>query len=66
MDRALDLSFNRIAKIAGLDNLQALETLYLASNKIKCIENIQDLPELRVLEVGANEITVTIVERLTV
>jgi Leucine-rich repeat (LRR) protein len=35
-----------------------LETLFLASNKISKIEGLEKLPELRVLELGANEIPV--------
>lgn len=56
----MDLSFNRIRVVEGLGQLIHLETLYLASNKIQELPSAEmgKLVELRVLEVGANELSV--------
>lgn len=56
--RSLDLSFNCISEIEGLEHTNALETLYMANNKIKKINELHCLAELKVLELGANEIIV--------
>ena len=50
----LDLSFNLIEKIEGLDNLVLLEDLSLFSNHIKKLEGLDKLENLNVLSVGAN------------
>lgn len=54
----LDLSFNRIRKIQGLESLVKLRKLFLVSNKIEKIENISHLKELEMLELGDNKIRV--------
>lgn len=54
----LDLSFNRIREIDGLDNLVNLEKLYLSSNRITKIENVNHLINLKMLELGDNKIKV--------
>ena len=48
----LDLSFNSISKLEGLDKLTRLTDLSLFSNKLERIENIQTLEELVVLSLG--------------
>lgn len=45
-DSVLDLSFNRIKKIEGLDSLTKLELLNLTDNKISAIENMDSLQKL--------------------
>lgn len=57
--RILDLSFNRITKIEGLDNLLNLKKLFLSSNKISKIENLNHLVNLKLLELGDNKIRVS-------
>lgn len=55
--RILDLSFNNIRELPKeLGNLNVLEELYVANNKIKCIENVAGLKSLRKLDLGANRI----------
>jgi len=54
----LDLSFNRIREIDGLDSLVNLEKLYLSSNRITKIENVNHLINLKMLELGDNKIKV--------
>lgn len=56
--RILDLSFNRIKEITGLNNLLKLRKLYLSSNKINEIKNVNHLPKLESLELGDNRIRV--------
>ena len=56
--RVLDLCFNRIRKVEGLENLTNLKKLYLVQNKLTAIENIGHLTELRMLELGSNRIRV--------
>lgn len=48
----LDLSFNNISKLEGLDKLVKLTDLSLFSNKLEKVENIQTLTELVVLSLG--------------
>jgi len=50
----LDLSFNNIKKIEGLETLTKLSDLSLFENKIQVIENLETLPELNVLSIGKN------------
>ena len=52
----LDLSFNLIEKIEGLDKLSVLEDLSLFSNRISKLENLDYLTNLNVLSVGNNEL----------
>ena len=48
----LDLSFNSITKMEGLEKLVKLTDLSLFSNKLEKIENIQTLKQLVVLSFG--------------
>lgn len=57
--RALDLSFNRISAIEGIDALVSLQKLYLCANKISVIEGISNLTNLTMLELGDNKIRVS-------
>lgn len=53
----LDLSYNQIKKIAGLDSLApTLKELYLVENKIKIIQGLDALVNLELLELGGNRI----------
>ena len=52
----LDLSFNLIEKIEGLETLYQLEDLSLFSNRITKLENLDALINLNLLSVGENEI----------
>lgn len=58
--RILDLSFNRITKIEGLNNLLNLKKLFLCSNKISKIEHVNHLTNLTLLELGDNKIRVSL------
>ena len=51
----LDLSFNNIEVIEGLNSLVNLKDLSLAHNHIKMLENMEGLP-LQVLSIGHNQI----------
>ncbi|VDQ14436.1 unnamed protein product [Trichobilharzia regenti] len=53
----LDLSFNNIEKIEGLQNLVNLEDLTLYNNRITSLENMESLKKLQVFSVGNNNIT---------
>ena len=53
----LDLSFNLIDKIEGLDKLTKLTDLSLFSNEITVLSGLENLPELNILSVGHNKIT---------
>lgn len=57
--RILDLSFNRIKELEGLDNLKNLKKLFLSSNKIQKIQNVNHLQNLNLLELGDNKIRVS-------
>jgi protein phosphatase 1 regulatory subunit 7 len=53
----LDLSYNQIRKIQGLESLgSTLKELYLVENKIKVIEGLDTLVNLELLELGGNRI----------
>lgn len=53
----LDLSYNQIRKICGLESLgSTLKELYLVENKIKVIEGLDSLVNLELLELGGNRI----------
>lgn len=60
VDRMLDLAFNRITEIKGLDTLVNLEKLFLSSNKISKVENLENLKSLELLELGDNKIRVSL------
>lgn len=50
----LDLSFNNIEEIEGLDSLVKLEDFSLYNNRISVIENMDTLLNLHVLSIGNN------------
>ena len=50
----LDLSYNAILKIEGINSIENLRELYLSSNRIKIIENLPK--NLNILDVGNNKI----------
>ncbi|KAK7197869.1 protein phosphatase type 1 regulator-like protein [Novymonas esmeraldas] len=53
----LDLSYNQLRKIAGLESLgPTLKELYLVENKIKVIEGLDTFVNLELLELGGNRI----------
>ena len=54
--RILDVSFNRLRDIKGLDQLHKLQKLFLCANKISRIENVGHLKNLTLLELGDNKI----------
>jgi len=55
--RKLDLSYNQIRVIRGLDDLGGtLEELYLVENQIKKVEGLSKLTNLKLLELGGNQI----------
>ncbi len=56
--RWLDLSYNQIRVIQGLEECRQLKRLFLQNNKITKIENLQHFPDLEMLELGANRIRV--------
>ena len=53
----VDLSFNNIEMIEGLDKLTKLQDLTLYNNRISRIENMDMLTELHVLSLGNNNLT---------
>lgn len=52
----LDLSFNNIEVIEGLDKLTKLEDLTLYNNRISILENLDNLKDLHVLSIGNNSL----------
>lgn len=56
--RILDISFNVLRHIEGLDRLTQLKKLFLVNNKISKIENLSKLQMLQMLELGSNRIRV--------
>lgn len=52
----VDLSFNNIEVIEGLDKLVNLEDLTLHNNRIQKLEGMDALKKLHVFSVGNNEI----------
>lgn len=55
---SLDLSFNDIKHIKNISTLVHLKDLYFIQNRIQTIEGLEELKELRNLELGANKIRV--------
>lgn len=55
----LDLSFNNIERISGLDKLVCLRDLSLAHNRIKTVSNLDSLSQLQVLSLANNLIEET-------
>lgn len=56
--RILDISFNLLRNIEGIDKLTRLKKLFLVNNKISKIENVNNLHQLQLLELGSNRIRV--------
>ena len=56
--RILDISFNLLRNIEGVDKLTQLKKLFLVNNKISKIENLSSLRQLQMLELGSNRIRV--------
>ena len=52
----LDISFNRLRVIEGLEKLTKLKRLFLVSNKITKIDNLGHLKDLELLELGDNRL----------
>ena len=52
----LDLSFNLIEKIEGLENCTKITDLSLFSNHITQLSGLENLKELNVLSVGSNKL----------
>ena len=52
----LDLSFNNITRIEGLDALTELTDLSLYNNRITVIENMDSLKKLNVFSIGNNQV----------
>lgn len=55
------MSFNLIKTIENLGCLVRVTKLFLVSNKISKIEGLQNLPQLEMLELGANKIRVSVI-----
>lgn len=56
--RQLDVSFNILRKIEGLEQLTQMKKLFLLHNKISSIGNLEHLSCLEMLELGSNRIRV--------
>ena len=54
--RDLDLSYNQIIEIKGLENLKALRSLDLSLNQIREISGLENLRKLGTLELYHNQI----------
>ena len=52
----MDLSFNRIKEIKGLETLTSIRKLYLSANRLRKMENLETLTTLEILDVGDNKI----------
>ena len=52
----LDLSFNNITQIEGLDGLIKLTDLTLFNNRISKLKNMDDLVNLQVISIGNNNL----------
>jgi Leucine-rich repeat (LRR) protein len=52
----LDLSFNNITRLEGLDSLTELTDLSLYNNRITVIENMDSLKKLNVFSIGNNQV----------
>ncbi|KAK9807493.1 hypothetical protein WJX72_000775 [[Myrmecia] bisecta] len=55
----LELSYNEIRSLAPLTDLSTahIQELYVASNKVTCIEGISQLTSLTLLELGSNRVS---------
>ena len=54
----MDLSYNQISEIKGLDNLKNLKFLDLRNNKITAIKQLNILKQLQHLYLGFNRISI--------
>lgn len=54
----LDLSFNHISQVQGLESLLSLSKLFLIQNKLTKMEGFSSLTQLTMLELGSNRIKV--------
>ena len=52
----VDLSFNNIEVIEGLDRLTKLEDLTLYNNRITRLENMDSLTKLHIFSIGNNQL----------
>lgn len=52
----LDLSFNNITRIEGLESLTELTDLSLYNNRISVLENMDSLKKLNVFSIGNNQV----------
>jgi protein phosphatase 1 regulatory subunit 7 len=57
----LDLSFNKIKHIRGVNKLKELKELYFVQNRIQKIDGLHGLDKLRILELAANRIRVSMI-----
>lgn len=60
----LDISYNKIRALEGLETLTALTRIYCASNKVGKIEGLATLASLQRLDLGNNRIRVSQVHEL--
>lgn len=51
----LDLSFNQISEIQGLEQLTKLQDLSLFNNQIACLQGLDTLQNLNVLSIGERQ-----------
>lgn len=58
INRQLDVSFNILRKVEGLEQLTQLKKLFLLHNKISSIANLDHFVGLEMLELGSNRIRV--------
>ena len=56
--RQLDMSFNLLRKVEGLEQLIQVKKLFLLHNKISSIANLDHFTSLEMLELGSNRIRV--------
>lgn len=56
--RQLDVSFNLLRKMEGLECLSKIKKLFLLHNKIASIASLDQLTSLQMLELGSNRIRV--------
>jgi Leucine-rich repeat (LRR) protein len=54
----LDLSYNNIRDMAPVRACRGLQKLYIAQNKLREISGLEEMHDLRLLDLGANRIRV--------
>ena len=57
LKQKIDLSFNNIEKIEGLENLNKLKDISLFNNQISKLENMNNLENLEVFSIGNNQLS---------